>query len=63
MKKSTLSVKRFHHTNVTTRSINPIAITAAPETIIASFAPKEIETIKYLFLESASADVLNLCIS
>jgi hypothetical protein len=62
MKKSTLSVKRPHHTHVTIRTINPTAIIAAPETIIAIFAPKEIATIRYLFLESASADVLNLCI-
>jgi hypothetical protein len=60
MKKRTLSVKRPHHTHVKTRIINPIAITAAPETIIAIFAPKEISTIKYLILESASADILNL---
>ena len=63
MKKRTLSVKRPHHIHVTIRIINPIAIVAAPATIIAIFAPKEIATIKYLFLESASADVLNLCIS
>lgn len=63
MKKSILSVKRPHHIHVRIRVINPIAITAAPETIIAIFVPKEIATIQYLFLESASADILNLRIS
>jgi hypothetical protein len=57
MKKSTLSVKRPHHTHVKIKVINPIAIIAAPAIIIASFAPKEISTIRYLFLNNVLANV------
>ena len=40
-----------HHMYVTRKTISPDAITATPVTTKAILAPKEIDTISYLFLD------------
>ena len=55
-KKSRLSMKFPHHRYVRMKTSAPPPIIAAPVTIRATLAPREIETISYLF-----PDGLNLC--
>jgi len=57
-KKRMLSMKLPHHIYVRMKISAPAPIMAAPVTIRATLAPREIETISYLF-----PDGLNLCIA